>query len=119
MFGRKVAAPAKIIADEGYKFVNKDGHKTLQHETYIVEVHPDDETAFRTEVKAWVSWPDMPKVGDTVQVTYRPGTHKVEMSVEGDPRFDWKLLEAKRHTEAAETRERLLNEPVPPDAAPQ
>ncbi len=114
-----MAASAKIIADEGYQFVDKDGRKTLQHETYIVEVHPDDEAAFRTQVKAWVSWPDMPKVGDTVQVTYRPGTHNVDLSVEGDPRFDWKLLEAERNAEAAETRQRPLKEPVPPDASPQ
>src|ERR1700683_3567080 len=96
MFGkRKATAPARLIADEGYKFAHNSGRKALQHETYIVEVHPETEPAFRTEVKAWVSWPDMPKVGDTVQVTYQPGTHRVELDIKGDPRFDWKLLEAK------------------------
>jgi hypothetical protein len=36
-FGRKVAASATILADEGCKFLNEDGRKTLQRETYIVE----------------------------------------------------------------------------------
>jgi hypothetical protein len=94
----------RVIADEGYKFVDKSARKTLQHETYIVEVHPEGEPAFRAEVKAWVSWPDMSKVGDTVQVTYCPGTHRVELDVKGDPRFDWKLLEAQNKADAAETR---------------
>jgi len=116
MFGKKkVTAPAKIIADEGYGFVDKSASKTLQHEKYIVEVHPENEPAFRAEVTAWVAWPEMPQPGDQVQVRYKPGTHDVDLDITGDPRFDWKLLETQRKTEDAATRERLLNEPPSPD----
>jgi hypothetical protein len=112
MFGRKkAAAKAKIIADEGYGMVNKSGRRTLQHQTYIVEVHPDGEEPFRTEVKAWVAWPGQPAVDDVVNVTYDPKSHKAELELEGDPRFDWKLQEAQAEKQATQQREQLLREP--------
>src|SRR5262249_55626987 len=95
MFGtKKVAAQAKILADEGYGMVRSSARVPLQHQKYIVEVHPKDEPAFRAEVKAWVSWPGKPEEGDKVRVLYKPGTHHVELDLKGDPRFDWKLREA-------------------------
>jgi hypothetical protein len=115
MFGlkKKVPAQAKIIADEGYGMAMNSGEAYLHHQQYIVEVHPETEPAFRVEVKAWVSWPDMPAVGDVVRVLYVPGTKKVELDLEGDPRFDWKLRKAQAEQAAAAERERLLNEPTP------
>jgi hypothetical protein len=112
MFGqKKVAAKAKIIADEGYVMVDRNQRRTLQHHTYIIEVHPHGEAAFRTEVKAWVPWPGQPHKGDVLDVMYDPKSHNAELQIEGDPRYDWKLREAQRDEQAAQERERLLHEP--------
>jgi hypothetical protein len=112
MFGRnKVPAKAKIIADEGYGMVNKSATHTLQHQKYIIEVHPEGDDPFRTEVRAWVSWPGQPKVGDVVNVSYDPKSRKAEIELEGDPRFDWKLQQAQAAEHAAKQREKLLREP--------
>ena len=115
MFGKKLPAKATIIADEGYKFANNSGTHALQHETYIVEVHPEGEEPFRTEVTGWVSWPDMPQVGDEITVLHKAGSHKVELHLEGDPRFDWKLRAADKKSQAAARREELLNAPIVKD----
>ena len=111
MFGRnKVPAKAKILADEGYGMVNKSQTHTLQHQKYIIEVHPDGDEPFRAEVQVWVSWPGQPRVGDVVNVSYDPKSHKAEIELEGDPRFDWRLQQAQAKQRAAQHREELLRE---------
>jgi hypothetical protein len=108
---KKVAAKAKIIADEGYVMVDRNQRRTLQHHTYIIEVHPDGGEPFRTEVKAWVPWPGQPHERDVVNVVYDPQSRDVDIVIEGDPRFDWRLREAQAKEDAAKRREQLLNEP--------
>ncbi len=114
MFGKKPrqSAQAKILADEGYTFAKNSMRVALKLEKYVVEVHPEGEPAFRTEVEAWVSWPDMPQVGDVVQVDYTPGSTKVDLRIKGDPRFDWELRKAAGAAEAAARRDELLHGPV-------
>lgn len=119
MFGRKtVAAKARILADEGYTMVNKSQTHTLQHQKYIIEVRPDRDRPFRTEVRVWVSWPGQPKVGDWVDVSYDPKSHKVKVELEGDPRFDWRLQRARAEEQAARQREELLREQPSRDRLP-
>jgi hypothetical protein len=113
MFGnKKVPARAKILADEGYGMAANSQSVALQHQKYIIEVHPENEPAFRTEVKVWVSWMDKPEEGDEVSVLYKPGTHHAEIEIEGDPRFDWKLKADAEQAKAAARREELLNGPI-------
>ncbi len=115
MFWRKkVPAQATILADEGYKYVSNGSHSSKQHETYIVEVHPDGEPAFRTEVTGWVSWPNLPRVGDTVRVLHTPGTHRIKLDLKGDRRFDGDLLRREQEQANAIRRVELLNGPVGP-----
>src|SRR3954452_4099182 len=115
MFGsKKVAAQAKILADEGYGMARNSQRVALQHQKYIIEVRPENEPAFRTEVKAWVSWPDMPEEGDEVRVLYKPGTPDVELDLKGAPRFDWKLRAADQTAKDETRREDLLNGPIDP-----
>jgi hypothetical protein len=110
MFGKKkVAAKAKILADEGYGMAQNSGSVALQHQKYIIEVQPEGEPSFRTEVKAWVSWTDRPGEGDEVRVLYKPGTHDVELDLKGDPRFDWELRAADQAAKDAARRDELLN----------
>ena len=54
----------------------------------------------------------MPQVGDVLKVEHTPGSTKVNLCIQGDPRFDWKLRRAARETKAAVTRDELLNESV-------
>ena len=112
MFGlnnNEIRAKAKILADEGYGMVNKSQTHTLQHQKYIIEVHPDADKPFRTEVQVWVSWPGQPQVGDVVSVSYHPKSHKTKIELEGDPRFDWKLQQAHANERAARQRKDLLS----------
>jgi hypothetical protein len=110
MFGKKkVAAKARILADEGYGMAKNSGSVALQHQKYIIEVHPPDEPSFRIEVKAWVSWTDRPQEGDEVNVLYKPGTHDAELDLEGDPRFDWELRASEQASKDAARRDELLN----------
>jgi hypothetical protein len=108
---KKATAKAKIIADEGYVMVDRNQRRTLQHHTYIIEVHPDGGEPFRTEVKAWVPWPGQPRAGHVLNVSYDPESRQAELQIEGDPRYDWKLREAQAQADAARQREQLLNEP--------
>lgn len=116
MFGKKeVAARAKIIADQGCYVTQKSRNSTLWYQTYIVEVYPETEPPFRAEVKGWVCWLDKPEEGTEVQVLYVPGTKKVKLDLEGDPRFDWKLRQANEKAGKAARREELLNAPEAED----
>jgi len=113
MFGHAhVVAPAKVLADEGYGLAENSGSVALQHQKYIVEVHPEGEAPFRSEVTAWVSWMNRPEVGDVLNVNYRPGsTSHVELIIEGDPRYDWRLIAAKQQDDAEAKRKALLDGP--------
>jgi hypothetical protein len=123
VFGKKkVPAPAVILVDEGYNLSSNGPTSAKQHEKYIVEVHPEGAAPFRVEVKAWVDWPSMPQVGDTVTVLWEPGTQKVELALEGDPRYDAKLRKQQQAQADAARREELLSAPImapqPAAAAP-
>jgi hypothetical protein len=111
MFGRhriEFPARAKILADEGYGMVDKSQTHTLQHQKYIIEVHPDAGEPFRAEARVWVSWPGQPQVGDVVNVSYDPKSRKTKIELEGDPRFDWRLQRAQAAERAARQRDELL-----------
>ena len=116
VFGKqKVAAEATVLADEGFTTARNSATEALQYQKYIVEVHPENEPGFRTELQAWVDWWARPAEGDKVRVLYKPGTHDVELDVKGDPRFDWELRAANQKSEDAARREELLSDPVVDD----
>src|SRR3982751_3302711 len=110
MFGRKTqTAKAKILSDEGYHMAENSGTVALQHEKYIVEVHPEGAPPFRTETVAWVSWTDRPAVGDIMDVRYAPGSQHVDLVIEGDPRYDWRLIAAQKDAADQQQRRNLLD----------
>jgi len=116
MFGfgkKKKPAKATILKDEGYGTAMNSVEVALQHQKYIVEVHPEDpaDPAFRAEVKVWVSWPDYPQEGAVVNAVYKEGTTHVEIVLEGDPRFDWNLRKAQKEAQDAAERAALLGAP--------
>jgi hypothetical protein len=111
-------AQAKVLADEGYTMARNSPTEALQYQKYIVEVHPEDEPAFRTEVTAWVDWTARPEVGDVLTVVYEHGTHDAALDVTGDARYDWKLRKADQQAADAAKRDELLNGPVPQDPLP-
>jgi hypothetical protein len=113
-----LAAKATIVADEGYGMAENSAKVALQHQTYIVDVHPGNGTdpAFRAEVQCWVSWPGMPKVGDAVPAGYKPGKNDVVLMLGDDKRFNWLQQRSSKEMSDAQRRQALLN--APPDSKP-
>lgn len=92
-----VEGHARIIADEGTtsgSYSQTVFGNLWVHNKYIVEVHPAGGGAFRAEVKAKVLFAGSPGVGDLVKARYNVDSHKVELVLEGDPRYDPKLRRA-------------------------
>jgi len=85
-----------------------------EHRKYILEVRPAGQHPFRVETKAKVPAFDHPSEGDRVTVTFEPKSHKTEMHIEGDPRYDPKLVrEARKNQEAARRQALLSGAPDP------
>jgi hypothetical protein len=95
--GKKlVEGTAKILAYDG---VYGGGGRDLRgnqwvYRKYIVEVRPEGEDAFRATVKARVIFLHGPVPGDVVRARYDVGSRRVKLLLEGDPRYDSKLLRA-------------------------
>ena len=109
-------AQALILADEGSgNTVDTDLHGVdWDHHKYILEVRPPGEDWFRVETKAKVPIFSHPQPGDVVKVAYDPKNHKAEIQIESDPRYDPKLIRAKRKQQRATSAEALLSgAPVP------
>ena len=71
---------------------------------------------FRVETKAKVPIFSKPEQGDTVTVSYDPKSRKAELHIEGDPRYDPKLLRAAKKQQEAARKEALLSGAPVPDA---
>lgn len=116
MFDKKAQAEALILDDEGSgNVVDTDFHGVRwDHHKYIIEVRPTGEQPFRVETKAKVPISHHPEPGDVVKVSYDPKNHKAEIQIEGDPRYDPKLIRAKTQQDRTVRAEALLSgAPVP------
>jgi hypothetical protein len=111
MFDKKVQGEALILDDEGAGHVlDTDMHGVdWDHHKYIVEVRPDGGEPFRVETKVKVPIFHKPQPGDVVKVSYDPKSHKTEIHIEGDPRYDPKLIRARTKQERSAQAEALLN----------
>lgn len=90
-----VEGKATILADEGYTGFSSTGpNYAWEHCKYIVEVRPDGGEAFRAETVAKVAFLGGPNVGDVVNCKYDASSHKVELLLDGDPRYDPRLQKA-------------------------
>jgi hypothetical protein len=94
MFGKKksmVEGQAKILQNEGpagYGGMVGDPTGTFK---FIVEVQPAGGAPFRAETKAKAELILLPVAGDVLRALYDPESHKVELQLEGDPRYDSKV----------------------------
>jgi hypothetical protein len=79
------------------------------HHKYIVEVRPAGGEPFRVETKVKVPIFGKPHPGDMVKVSYDPKSRKTEIHIEGDPRYDPKLIRAKDKQDRTAQTEALLN----------
>jgi hypothetical protein len=85
-----------------------------EHRKYILEVRPAGQQPFRVETKAKVAVFHRPGERDTVTVSFDPRNHKTEIHIEGDPRYDPKLIrEAKKEHDAARKHALLTGAPDP------
>lgn len=111
-----VRAEAVILDELGYgNVVDRDFHGVdWAHYQYILEVRPSGEAPFRVEAKVKVPIFSAPSPGDTVSVTFDPESHQVEVHIEGDPRYDPKLIRAQKKQERQAREQALLSgAPVP------
>ena len=116
MFDKKAQAEAMILDLESIGNVtDTDIHGVhWDHRKYIVEVRPAGEQPFRAEANAKVPISSHPERGDVVKVAYDPKNHKTEILIEGDPRYDPKLIRANKKQEREARTEALLSgAPVP------
>jgi hypothetical protein len=94
MFGQKksmIEGQAKILQDVGPAgYTGMVGDPTANMK-YIVEVQPASGEPFRVETKAKVELISPPAVGDVLRALYDPESRKVELQLEGDPRYDSKV----------------------------
>jgi hypothetical protein len=122
MFDKKVQAEALILDSLGPgNVIDTDIHGVdWDHHKYIIEVRPAGEQPFRVETKAKVPIFSRPKPGDVVQVTYELKSHHVHLQIEGDPRYDPKLIRAAKKQQRAARADALLHGAQPdfPAAAP-
>src|SRR5215472_14060114 len=116
MFEAKERAEAVVLAVEPPgAFSETDMHGTeWEHRKYILEVRPAGQPPFRVETKAKVASFHRPGEGDAVAVSFDPKNHKTEIHIEGDPRYDPKLIrEAKKEHDAARKHALLTGAPDP------
>jgi len=97
MFDKKAQADAVILADEGpCGSEDTDIHGVhWDHRKFVVEVRPAGEAAFRAETRTKIPVRSSPRTGDTVRVSYDPRNHKTEILIDGDPRYDPKIIREK------------------------
>ena len=97
MFDKKAQADAVILADEGpCGSEDTDIHGVhWDHRRFVVEVRPADGAPFRVETKAKIPIRSSPRTGDVVRVSYDAKSHKAEIIIDGDPRYDPKIIREK------------------------
>jgi len=118
---KAIAARAKVISYEGHDAMEATGAAATpfkEHAIYIVEVHPEQEPAFRAEVKGWVHVDLRPQVDDVINVVYEPGTKHAQLELAGDPRYDYEQKVSDRRSEETARRQALLDGPVSQDPLP-
>ena len=118
MFDAKERAEAVVLAMEPPGASREtDIHGTeWEHRKYILEVRPAGQQPFRVETKAKVAVFHRPGEGDAVTVSFDPKNHKTEIHIEGDPRYDPKLIRAARKEHEAARKKALLTGAPDPDA---
>ena len=111
MFDKKVQAQAKVLDELGYgNVVDTDLHGVdWAHYRYILEVRPEGQAPFRVESKSKVPIFGHPTKGDVVTVNYEPKNQKTEIQIEGDARYDPKLVREKRKEDKAARAQALLS----------
>jgi hypothetical protein len=99
------AANATVVhAQQHPKITTNDFRKY----DFVVDVRPDDEAAFRTEIQETFTVGGLkPGEGDVVKVLYDPASKQALFDLDGDPRYDLKAMRASQEEE----RRRLLREP--------
>jgi hypothetical protein len=79
------------------------------HHKYILEVHLPGEAPVRVETKVRVPITHAPQPGDMVKVSYDPKHRKADIQLDGDPRYDPKLIRARQKQARDAEAQALMN----------
>lgn len=111
MFEAKEQAEAVVLdVEPPGAFSETDMHGIdWEHRKYILEVRPAGQPPFRVETKAKVGAYHHPGTGDAVTVSFDPKSRKTEIHIDGDPRYDPRLIRKARKEREAARREALLS----------
>jgi hypothetical protein len=104
VFEKKLLADAVVVEDEGSggRTLHIDSHGvSWERRTYLLEVRPAGAERFRVRSTSKVAAFYAPMRGDHVKVSYNPASHKTEIQIEGDSRYDPKLIRARHKQERA------------------
>jgi hypothetical protein len=91
MFDKKLTGEARVLVDEGNLHPGigeRVGGVFIEHHRYVLEVQQQGGQPFRVETRCKVCAFTAPKPGDMVNVRYGRRSHKTEMMLRGDPRYD-------------------------------
>jgi hypothetical protein len=117
MFGKKAQAPAVVVdvEERGRGMTAGDVRRR-----FALEVRPADAPAFRVMVDHTFLWSDpIPGEGTTVTVEYEAKhPDRAELKMDGDPRYDRKLVKELRHQQESARESALDAELTAPPGTP-
>ena len=100
-----LSANATVVHAQQHPKVTTNDYRKYD---FVVDVRPDGEAAFRTEIQETFTVGGLkPAEGEVVKVLYDPKSKQALFDLEGDPRYDLKAMRAAQEEE----RQRLLREP--------
>jgi hypothetical protein len=110
MFGHKdIETTATVVAiTDTSSRVEVNGKNRFE---VVLDVAATDGPAFRTTTDHWFSMLFSPEPGDVLNVSYDPKSRKTKINTDGDPRYDIRAHEKKRHQEGDAAVEAAMAKP--------
>ena len=117
MFGAKAEAPATVVDVEQHGRGMSEGELKYR---FVLEVQPADAQAFRVMVEHTFLYSDVvPEQGGTVNVEYEvKHPDKANLALDGDPRYDRKLVKERRNERRSSREDQLQAELQAPSGTP-
>jgi len=117
MFGAKAVAPATVVDVEQHGRGMSEGELKYR---FVLEVQPPDVQPFRVMTEHLFLFSDVvPEQGGTVNVEYEvKHPDKAKLALNGDPRYDRKLVKERRKQQGSARENQLQAELASPPGTP-